>query len=150
ERAHPMGVEPVPLPDAPHRGGTDPYHLGHRRRGPMGRLMRRRLVGQGNNTIDGRSRQRRDARGPGLAAGEPVDPVMHEALLAAPDHSFALANGAQIAVVPSPSEVRTMIRARHTCFWGLFRSRMIDCKRTQTAGVTLIVIPFQHAEYWHT
>jgi len=66
---------------------------------------------------------------------------MHEALLAAPDHSFALANGAQIALVPSPSAVRTMIRARQTCFCGLLRSRMIDCKRTRSAGVTSMVIP---------
>ena len=94
ERAHPMRLQPVPLPDAPHRGRADPYRLGHRRRGPMGRLMRRRLVGQGHDPIDGRSRQGRDARGPGLVAGEPRDPLVHEALLPAPDHGFALAHSA--------------------------------------------------------
>src|SRR5437868_397630 len=46
-----------------------------------------------------------------------------------------------MAVVPLPSAVRTMIRARHTCFCGLLRSRMIDCKRTRSAGVTLMEIP---------
>src|SRR5271166_1830515 len=60
----------------------------------MGRLMRRLLVGQDNDTIDGRGRQGRDARGPGLVAGEPLDPHMHEALLPAPDHGFALADSA--------------------------------------------------------
>src|SRR5580704_4299732 len=63
-------------------------------RGPMRRLMRRGLVGQGNNTIDGRGRQGRDARGPGLVASEPLDPLMHEALLPAPDHGSALADSA--------------------------------------------------------
>jgi hypothetical protein len=48
-----MGLQPVPLPDASHRRGTDPNRLGHRRRGPMVRLMRRRLISQGNDAIDG-------------------------------------------------------------------------------------------------
>src|SRR5256886_6860692 len=42
ERAHPMRLQPVPLPDAAHRGRADPHRLGHRWRAPMGRLMRRR------------------------------------------------------------------------------------------------------------
>src|SRR5271156_1350288 len=95
ERAHPMRLEPVPLPDAPHRGRADPHRLGHRRRAPMDRLMRRRLVGQGHDPIDGRGRQGRDARGSGLVAGEPLDPLMHEAFLPAPDHGFALADSAR-------------------------------------------------------
>ena len=94
ERAHPMGLQPVPLPDASHRRGADPNRLGHRRRGPMGRLMRRRLISQGNDAIDGLGRQRRNARGSGLVAGEPLDPLMHKALLPAPDHGFALADRA--------------------------------------------------------
>ena len=94
ERAHPVGLQPVPLPDASHRRRADPHRFGHRRRGPMGRLMRRLLVGQGNDTINRRGRQGRDAPGPGLLAGEPGDPLMHEALLPAPNHGFALANSA--------------------------------------------------------
>src|SRR3984893_5837086 len=35
-----------------------------------------------------------DAPGPGLLAGEPGDTLMHEALLPAPNHGFALANSA--------------------------------------------------------
>ena len=54
--------------------------------------MRRGLIGQRNDTIDGLGRQRRDARGPGPVAGEPVDPLMHEALLPAPHHGLALAD----------------------------------------------------------
>src|SRR5271165_7460786 len=62
--------------------------------GPMRRLMWRRLVGQGNNTIDGRRRQGRDPRRPGLVTGESLDPLMHEPLLPAPHHGFALADRA--------------------------------------------------------
>ena len=94
ERAHPMGLQPVPLPDASHRRGTDPNRLGHRRRGPMGRLMRRRLISQGNDAIDGLGRQRRDARGSGLVAGEPLNSLMHKELLPAPDHGFVLTDRA--------------------------------------------------------
>src|SRR5580692_4390278 len=90
----PDAAEALPLPDAPHRGGADPHRLGHRRCGPMGRLMRRSLVGRGNDAIDGLGRQGRDARGAGLIAAEPLDPLTHEALLPAPDHGFTLADGA--------------------------------------------------------
>ena len=48
-----------------------------------------------------------------------------------------------IAVVPTPSAVRTMIRARQTCFCGLLRSRMIDCKRARSAEVTSMIIPLR-------
>jgi hypothetical protein len=64
ERVHPMRLQPVPLPDTPHLGRADPQHLGHCRRRPMGRVVRRRLAGQGSDAIDGRDRQGRDARGP--------------------------------------------------------------------------------------
>jgi hypothetical protein len=56
ERAHPMRLQPVSLPDAPHRGRANPYRLGHRRGAPVGRLMGRRLVGQRDDPIDGLGR----------------------------------------------------------------------------------------------
>jgi hypothetical protein len=94
ERPHPMRLQSVPRPDAAHRGRADLHRLGHRRRGPMGRLMRRGSVGQRHHPIDGLGRQRRDARGPRLVAGQPVNPLMHKAFLPAPNHGLALANGA--------------------------------------------------------
>ena len=94
ERAHSMRLKPLPHPDAPHRGRADPHRLGHRRGAPVGRLMRRRLVGQGHHPIDGLGRQRRDPRGAGLVADQPRDPFVHEALLPAPDRGFVLADGA--------------------------------------------------------
>jgi len=36
-----------------------------------------------------------------------------------------------------------MIRARQTCFCGLLRSRMIDCKGARSAGVTSTIIPLR-------
>ena len=48
-----------------------------------------------------------------------------------------------MAVVPLPSAVRTMICARQTCFCGLLRSRMIDCKRARSAGVTSMMMPLR-------
>jgi hypothetical protein len=98
----------------------------------MGRIMRRLLVGQGNDTINRRGRQGRDAPGPGLLAGEPGDPLMHK------------------AAVPAPSAVRTMIRARQTCFCGLLRSRMIDCKRARSSAVTVMEIPLRITDTRHS
>ena len=69
--------------------------------------MRRRLVGQGHNPIDGRGRQGRDARGPGLVAGEPRDPLVHETLLPAPDYGFALAAGVTSTIIPLLPTSRT-------------------------------------------
>jgi len=43
-----------------------------------------------------------------------------------------------MAVVPTPSAVRTMIRAR-----GLLRSPMIDCNRARSAEVTSMIIPLR-------
>jgi hypothetical protein len=52
-----------------------------------------------------------------------------------------------IPLVPMPSAVSKMIRARQTCFCGLLRSRMIDCKRARSAGVTSMVIPLRMPQH---
>jgi hypothetical protein len=59
---------------------------------PMGCFPGRIGAGQGNNPIDDRLGQRRDARRPGLAAQQAVDASPHLALLPAPDHRLALAD----------------------------------------------------------
>ena len=94
EGAHPMRLQTLPGPDPAHRGRADPDRPGHRRRGPVGRLMRRRLIGQFNHPVDRFGRQRCDARGPGLVAGQPRHPLRHKALLPAPDHGLALSDRA--------------------------------------------------------
>ena len=47
------------------------------------------------------------------------------------------------ALVPWPSAVSRTIRARQTCFCGLLRCRIIDCKRARSAGVTSMAIPLR-------
>ena len=48
-----------------------------------------------------------------------------------------------MAVVPAPLAVRTMIRARQTCFCGLLRLRMIVSSRTRSSAVTVMEIPLR-------
>src|SRR4029077_8291096 len=48
-----------------------------------------------------------------------------------------------MAVVPAPSAVRTMIRARHTCFCALLRLRMIVSSQTRSSAVTGMEIPLR-------
>ena len=143
EGAHPMRLQPVPDPDAAHRGRTDPHRLGHGRRRPMGRFVRRGLVGQGNNAIDGLGRQWRDARRPRLVRVSPATPSCIKRSCQRQTTVLPLPTARMTEVVPAPSAVRAMIRARQTCFCGLLRSRMIDCKRARSAGVTSMVIPLR-------
>src|SRR5215472_17077924 len=48
-----------------------------------------------------------------------------------------------MALVPAPSAVRTMIRARQTCFCGLLRLPMIVSSRTRSSAVTVMEIPLR-------
>ena len=105
--------------------------------------MRRDLVGQGNDAIDGHGRQGRDARGPGLVAGEPLDSLMHEALLPAPDHGFTLADGAHdLSGALAVGGQNNDPRSPHVLL-RLLRSRMIDCKRTRSPCVMVMEIPLR-------
>src|SRR6516165_8882411 len=48
-----------------------------------------------------------------------------------------------IVFVPMPSAVISTMRARHTCFCGLFRSATIAAKRTRSPSLTWTVIPLR-------
>src|SRR5262249_47808655 len=48
-----------------------------------------------------------------------------------------------MALGPAPSAVRTMIRARQTCFCGLLRLPMIVSSRTRSSAVTVMEIPLR-------
>ena len=48
-----------------------------------------------------------------------------------------------ISTVPSPSAVSRTIRARQTCFCGLFRSAAIASNRARSASLTSTVIPLR-------
>ena len=101
------------------------------------------LIGQRNDTIDGLGRQRRNARGPGLVAGQPLDSFMHEALLPAPHHGFALADsagdgGGARAVSSQNNDPRApdvLLRA--------VAMRMIVSSRTRSSAVTVMEIPLR-------
>jgi Helix-turn-helix domain len=54
---------------------------------------------------------------------------------------LALPDRRMISLVPQPSAVARMIRARHTCFCGALRSRTIASSRARSARVTLTTIP---------
>ena len=114
----------------------------------MGRFMRRGLVGHRNDMINGRGRQR-DARGPGLVAGDPPS-RLHKALLPAPDHGLALANRAHdgrgaLAIRrqqnnPRPPNV-------------LLRAAAIPDDRLQALPIgrrNLDGDPLAHAALWHS
>src|SRR6478672_2505426 len=69
---------------------------------------------------------------------------VHEALLPAPDHGFALADSAgDGGGARPPSALRTMIRARQTCFCALLRLRMIVSSQTRSSAVTVMEIPLR-------
>ena len=85
ELAQPMRLQAVRPPDALHRTDADADRLGHRRRGPVRRLARRRPERERHHALGDLRRQRRDARRARLVAQQPVHALLHEALLPAPD-----------------------------------------------------------------
>ena len=91
ELAHPVRRETVAVPDALHGRNADPGGLGHRRRRPVGRLAGRVAGRQLDHPRDHRLVQGRLPRWPRLVAQQTIDAGLHEPLLPAPDHRFALA-----------------------------------------------------------
>jgi len=88
--AHPVRRQAMRPPDALHRGDADPDDLGHGRRRPVFRLVRRLGRGQGDDLVDHLLAERRDARGSGLVAQEAVDAFLGEAFLPAPHAGLRL------------------------------------------------------------
>ena len=58
-------------------------------------------------------------------------------------HGFDTPARRMISAVPQPSPVARTIRARQTCFCGLFRSATIASNRARSAAVTSISIPLR-------
>ena len=54
---------------------------------------------------------------------------------------FDLAVASMMPLVPMPSAVRRMIRARQTCFCGLLRSRTTASRRRRSSGETSMLMP---------
>src|SRR5450432_2494431 len=84
-------LQPMRPPDSLHRADADADSLGHRRRGPVRRLAGWIALGERDDALDQRGRQRRFTGRARLIAQEPVDAFEHEALLPAPHTGFVLA-----------------------------------------------------------
>ena len=56
-------------------------------------------------------------------------------------HGFETSARRMISAVPQPSAVARMIRARQTCFCGLFRSATTAANRSRSAPLTSMLIP---------
>ena len=129
-------------PDALHRTDADARALAMARAvqcvvSPGGVRQR-----QGHDPFSHLLTERRDARRSGLVAQQAVDAPPHEALLPAPDCGFDCAGlPRMIAAVPQPSAVSSTIRARQTCFCGLFRSATTASRRARSAALTSMMIP---------
>jgi hypothetical protein len=86
EAAHLMGPQPVGPPDPLHRADAEPAGHGHRRRRPVGHVVRRWLFQRSpHHPLDHGLGQGRDACRPGLVVQQTVHAVGHEPLLPAPD-----------------------------------------------------------------
>ena len=87
-------AEAMGLPDRLDRRRRDASNLRHRAQRPVGRLVRRRLLGQADDLGDALRRDRRFARRTGLVAKQAVDTLVHEPLLPAPHAGLGLAGRA--------------------------------------------------------
>jgi len=82
----------------------------------MGGFTRRIGLGQRDDALGNRRRQRRNPRQARLVAQQPVDAFVHEPLLPAPQAGLALAGAPHDLVGAEAVAVNSTIRARHTCF----------------------------------
>src|SRR5438105_9895182 len=76
-----------------------------------------------------------------LSCNRPSTPVCMNRSCQRHRQVLLLAVCRMISLVPRPSAVNSTIRARHTCFWGLFRSATIASRRARSAAFTSTVIP---------
>ena len=114
ELAHPMGLETMRSPDALHRADADPDRLGHRRRGPVGRLagggpavrsITRAITAWSSGGL-------RDGRV--LSRSSPSTPACMKRSCQRQTTDLLLPSARMISAVPKPSAVSRTIRpARH-------------------------------------
>ena len=141
EDAPAMRCKTVGRPDSLYRHDTKPYSSGHRSRGPVRRLMRWRFLRQAHQLGHLIRRDRGLARRSRFVRQEALNTCLGEACLPAPDAGLDLPVVAIIPCVPLPSAVKRTIRARQTCFWGVFRPEMIASSRLRSAVETMKDIP---------
>jgi hypothetical protein len=140
--------EPMRAPDPWHRAAADPNHASHGLGRPVGRLVRGSVTVSSitrSITACGKGEMR---AGRVLSRSSPSTPsAMNRACHR---HTQGLDTPAWrlIASVPSPSAVARMIRARQTCFCGLFRSATTASKQARSPAPTSTLIPAPIHRTW--
>ena len=94
-----------------------------------GRLEGRIGQGQRDDALDHFRRERRNARGPGLAAQQARDPFCGDALLPSQTQVFDLPVRRMISTGPTPATLSSTIWARQTCFCGVLRFPTTSSRR---------------------
>ena len=128
-------------PDTPDRAFTDADHRRHHRGRPMGRLDGR-VVSVRATTRSATSGAKGGMRGGRvLSRKRPSTPSSMKRSRQRQTQVFDLPVQRMIPCVPTPSALKRMIAARHTCFWAAQRSSTIPSRRRRSEAPTLIVIP---------
>lgn len=81
----------------------------------------------------------RDARG--IVAQQTLNARLREASCQRQTQVFDVALARMMPLVPTPSDVRRMIRACRTCFCGPLRSPTMASRRRQSLGETSMLMP---------
>ena len=148
EAPYPVRLETVRRPDPLHRAQRYAADRRHGAAGPMGRLA------GGSPSVSATTRS--TATGgkggrPGLrvlSRTSPATPSRMNRSCQRQTQGLDTLARRMISAVPQPAAVARMIRARQTCFCGLFRSATIRSSRSRSAALASMLIPArmpQHA-----
>ena len=136
------GIRPCACQTAHTVEAATPHSLRHRPQRPVGRRVRRRGVGQPDGLRHLLRSRRRLARRARLVPQKSVHTVFHRSGPASARHCiFALPVSLMMAIVPNPSSLRRTMRARQTCFCGLFGSGTTAPRRRRSSEVSVNETP---------
>lgn len=138
-----MRLQTVRRPDPLHAAMTDPAGFGHRPTGPVRRLARRFGQRHRDHPLDGHRRQRLLAARPRRVVQQPIDPLATKRACQRQIVGLPLPVWRWIEMVPTPSPLSSTIRARHTCFCGLFPDPITASSRSRSPGPSRTAIPFR-------
>ena len=136
-----VGLQTVGLPDPLHRGARDADRLGHGADRPVGRLpgggapvrlSTWSTVSVGNGAMPG---------GRDFSRNSPAIPAVMNRSCQRQTVGLATPACRAIAIVPTPSPLKRMIRARQTCFCGLPGAATIASRRARSPALTAISTP---------
>ena len=140
EGAPAVRTEAVRLPDRLDGRRGDAGDLRHGAQGPVGRLVRRRLVRQADDLGDAILSDRRDPGRARLVVEEAVDALVQKRSCQRQTQVLDLPVSAMMAFVPTPSPLRRTIRARQTCFCGLRGAAAMSHSRLRSAAYRVKVM----------